>query len=181
MGVQDWITAYRAGTNHRRRLPVAAIFGLSIPVACLGLELFLFHYGYVQAWNRHHSFPWHYVCIMTAAAAMGPAAFVYSHWSMSARRVVLENRCVIVQSHFSGKRPLSWRRISGVFQEAEHISICSENFAALVIPYRAFSNEQAAKDFYMEALNYWHEAKETKPLVAPEIAGVWPPAPRRGG
>ena len=178
MGIQDWITAYRTGINHLRRLPIAAASGLAFPIVCFVLEMLLFYHGYAHAWNRHHSFPWNYVSIMTAAAAMGPAAFVYSHWSLSARRVVLESCCVIVQSHFSGRRPLSWQRVSGVFQEAEHITICYENFAALVIPYRAFPNEQAAKDFYTESVYYWHEAKGMTPPPIPDMSGVWPPAPR---
>ena len=187
MGVQDWIAAYREGITHFRRFP-RVTSGIWLALFCLALAIAIFYYGYAHAWQRQHSFPWHYIHIMLFAFTAGPLGFVFLLWSMSSRRVVLEDAYVIVQfkyggiacSQYGGKVLYSWQRITNVFQGLEHITICSENNIALVVPRRAFPNEQAATAFFGMALDFWPEARGTLPLPVPETTGVWPPAPRPG-
>ncbi len=188
MGVQDWITAYQTGISRLRPISLGRSSGFLIAVACSLVVALVSYGGYVHAWHSQHSFPWHYVHIMLISSAVGPIAFAFVLWSMSSRRLVLEDVCIIVQfkyggivrSQYSGKLSFLWQRVSNISQEAEHLTICSENYIALVVPRRAFPNEQAAEGFYTAALAYWHEAKGTMPPPVPEIAGVWPPAPRPG-
>ena len=48
---------------------------------------------------------------------------------------------------------------------------------AFYIPKRAFDTSTEAYAFFDTALAYWRQAKGIAPPPAPDVSGVWPPAP----
>ncbi len=74
---------------------------------------------------------------------------------------------------------LRWKQFSAVAEEADHFYFVGWKRAFLV-PKRAFNSSAEAESFFDTALVYWRKATGIVPPPAPNVSGVWPPAPRAG-
>ena len=181
MTAQDWVASYRIGSSHLRLASYHFVLGGTLFLIFLILFAVLDD-GMKQAWHRHGTSPLHYLWTALPFLAAGPAAFIVLAvpllWFASDRHITLGNQSVVTQVKGS-RTPRHWRLVSCILKEADYIAICSGSFDALVIPRRAFSDDQAAEAFFNAAISLWNRSNN---LFAPvhDDATVWPPAPRSG-
>ncbi len=79
-----------------------------------------------------------------------------------------------------GDVTLSWPTIEAVIDDRDCFYFFLEKNNAYAVPKRAFNGSTKAYAFFDAASAYWREAKGIEPLPAPDVSGVWPPAPRAG-
>ena len=72
-----------------------------------------------------------------------------------------------------------WKLISTIEEEAGYFCFVGR-MRTFLVPKRAFNSSAEADAFFQMALGYWREAKGIVPPPAPDVSGVWPPAPRTG-
>ena len=73
-----------------------------------------------------------------------------------------------------------WKLFLTVAEEADYFCFVGRTRAFLV-PKRAFNSSAEAHAFFDTASSYWRKAKGIAPPPAPDLSGIWPPAPRAGG
>ena len=73
-----------------------------------------------------------------------------------------------------------WEQIKGVEEDGRYLYF-RKFWYTTIIPKDAFPSTAEAESFFDIALAYWREAKGIALPPAPDVSGVWPPAPRAGG
>ena len=74
------------------------------------------------------------------------------------------------------KRVALWQQVKAVEQDAHYIYL-RKFWYVLSVPKDAFPSSVEAESFFALALAYWREAKGIAPPAAPDVSGIWPPAP----
>lgn len=107
-------------------------------------------------------------------------SFVFAAVSNVANFVSITSYGFTVATGSAGSKGASaWVKVRAVEEDAHYIYL-REFWHALTIPKDAFPSSAVAQDFFDAAPAYWREAKGIAPPVAPDVSGVWPPAPLAG-
>lgn len=79
----------------------------------------------------------------------------------------------------SNKSVIAWHQVKVVEEDACYIYF-RRFWYPIAIPKDAFPSPAEAETFFNIALGYWRKAKGIALPPAPDVSGVWPPAPRAG-
>lgn len=83
-----------------------------------------------------------------------------------------------VTTKSSSNKPVSaWHQAKVVEEDSCYIYF-HRFWYAIAIPKDAFPSSAEAETFFNTALAYWRETKGIAPPPAPDVSGIWPPAPR---
>ena len=74
---------------------------------------------------------------------------------------------------------IPWKHFQALTEEAGYLHFFGRG-RVFVIPKQAFPSDAEAGGFFDAAIAYWREAKGIASPPAPDVSGVWPPAPRAG-
>ncbi len=178
----DWQTAFRLGWLEksmpvRMLLSFMAILCLIMPQAHILLK------PSVQLRLRHHTVPSYALKEVLFSEALGLLLLFLV--SASTLRKIAQRTVQIIPDGIRVKTEqntllLHWRHIRYIIEQGEYICFIGRALAATIVPKDGFPSPAEANAFFDTALRYWRAAKGIATPPAPDMSGVWPPAPCAG-